>query len=278
MSGRKSSRAEPADVQYCGLAGDSNECQDAVLRLIQYGDRISMARILSFAKQHALLLTVGVGDLVAIRSGFASGYRGQGSRTLSYVLQVLDAHGAEIDEYQIDEAFLARLDSALLTSGDLTTLDALRPVRPSRWHDYQFEEDEGRKANGTLWREFPPLIPFAIVDPRLADLALAFWSSPDERLLAGYRRLEGIVRKRTGVRGSGQKLFAQVFLGSTPVLSWGADDPAEQVGMGNLFVSAFMAHRNPRAHRELDDDPHRQLSEFLLLNHLFRLEGEAQAP
>jgi hypothetical protein len=66
-----------------------------------------------------------------------------------------------------------------------------------------------------------------------------------------------------------------VLLGATPFLSWGTDDPAEQVGMGNPFVSAFLAHRNPRAHRELDDDSLSQLSEFLLLNHLYRLEERA---
>jgi hypothetical protein len=36
-----------------------------------------------------------------------------------------------------------------------------------------------------------------------------------------------------------------------------------------------MAHRNPRAHREIREDPIALLSEFLLLNHLFNLESSA---
>src|SRR4051794_3300801 len=92
---------EPAAIEYVGLPGVSKECQDAVLRLLQYGDRITHVRILSSSHDHCLLLTVNVGDLVAVKSGFGSGYLGEGSRTFSYVLSVLEAHGAEIEEYLV---------------------------------------------------------------------------------------------------------------------------------------------------------------------------------
>lgn len=36
-----------------------------------------------------------------------------------------------------------------------------------------------------------------------------------------------------------------------------------------------MAHRNPRAHKEMEDQALSLLSEFLLLNHLFLLESRA---
>ena len=36
-------------------------------------------------------VTVNVGDLIAIKSGFASGYMGEGSAGFSYVLALLEA-------------------------------------------------------------------------------------------------------------------------------------------------------------------------------------------
>jgi hypothetical protein len=75
-------RKENAGIEYVGQPGVSKDCQDAVLRLLQYGDRVTQARILSSSRDHSLLLTVN-GDLVAVKSGFASGYLGEGPRTFS---------------------------------------------------------------------------------------------------------------------------------------------------------------------------------------------------
>jgi hypothetical protein len=77
------------------------------------------------------------------------------------------------------------------------------------------------------------------------------------------------------VRNHGAKLFSAAFLGDDPLLKWQVDDEAEQKGRANLFTGAFMAFRNPRAHRIQSDNSHEQLSEFLLLNQLFRLEADA---
>jgi hypothetical protein len=89
---------KPAAIEYAGIAGISKDCQDAVLRFIQFGDRITHSRILSSSRDHCLLLTINLGDVVAVKSGFASGYGGEGPRRFSYVLQVLESHGADIDE------------------------------------------------------------------------------------------------------------------------------------------------------------------------------------
>jgi len=127
---------DSAGIQYAGVAGASKECQDAVVRLFQHGDRITNARILTCGKFHGLLLTIGVGDLIAVKSGFASGYKGEGPRRFSYTLQLLDAYGAEIDEYEVAESVIQRLDNSLLRVSDLKRIEKARPVQPSRWHDY----------------------------------------------------------------------------------------------------------------------------------------------
>ena len=50
-------------------------------------------------------------------------------------------------------------------------------------------------------------------------------------------------------------------------------DKSERVGRANLFAAIYMAYRNPRAHQE---NPKAELlEEFLLLNHLYRLERAA---
>jgi hypothetical protein len=265
----------PAGVEYVGLAGISKECQDAVLRLLQYGDKITHTRILSSSGDHCLLLTVNVGDIVAVKSGFSSGYLGEGPRTFSYVLQVLDAYGVEIDEYIVSAEVIERLDMSSLTQADLEAIEAARPVRPRRWGDYILEPYDERKRTGILWENFPPVIPFAVIDGRITDLAISFWEGPDDRLMTGYRRLEDILRERTGIDEHGTKLIAQAFGPNGGKLTWKDAGEGEHAGRMQVFVGAYMAYRNRRAHREPKDRAEKLLTEFLLLNHLYLLEGES---
>jgi uncharacterized protein (TIGR02391 family) len=271
-----SERTPHNGIQYVGLPGVTHDCEQAVVRLIQCGENIERARILSNSNEHCLLLTVGVGDLIAVKSGFTSGYEGTGPHAFSYVLQLFDLHGVKIEEYDVGPELLASVDDAALSISDIDDLDARRPVRPSRWSDYVLEAHWERARNGTLWRDFPPIIPFAIIDPRLADLAMSFWAGPDDRLLTGYRRLEDIIRKRTGIKESGSKLFSQAFAIENSKLVWKNIEASEQSGRANLFTGMWMAYRNPRAHRESRNYSEQHLSEFLLLNHLFVLEAQAQ--
>jgi hypothetical protein len=263
-----------AGIQYVGIAGSSRDCEDAVIRLIQCGDRVTLARILTHAGYHCLLLSVDSGDLVAVKSGFASGYSGTGAHAFSFVLALLYAHGVDIEEHEVDEAVLSRVDMSALTSTDISRLDKAKPKRPKHWADYVFKDDFESIRAGTLWHRFKAVIPFAIVDARIKDLALKFDEQPDDCLLKGYRRLEDYVRDRTGIEEHGYKLFSDVFLSKPPKLTWTDIDRGEHTGRASLFTGAFMAYRNPRAHREPREHSS-ELTEFLLLNHLFLLEREA---
>jgi hypothetical protein len=239
-----------AGIQYSGIPGVSRDCKDAVLRLLQFGDRISLARILTHETTHGFLLTVNDVDLVGIKSGFASGYGGEGPSAFSYVLALLYAHSVDIDEYQVSEELIERLDRSALTVSDMEMLNAAKPVRPNRWADYISEDDWEKGEKRMLWSRFKPIIPFAIIDSRIVDLALKFDEQPDDCLLTGYRRLEDNIRDRTGVEEHGAKLFSQVFLSDPPKLTWGEIDRSEHAGRASLFTGTFMAYRNPRAHRE----------------------------
>ncbi len=264
-----------ATIEYHGIPGVTRECMEAVMRLIQFNDQINKADILTWSNRHCLLLSINTGDLVAIKSGFTSGYGGEGPKGFSYTLQLLKAHGVEIDEYQIRRDMMHRLDSSCLTHLDLEWVKHARPIRPSRWYDYIQEKDWDSEDEGKIWRNFPYIIPLAIVDHRIVDLAISFWQSPDEKLLIGYRRLEDIVRKRTGLEEHGSKLFSKVFLGSDAKLGWKGRNATEQAGRANLFTAAYQAFRNPRAHKEIQHDSQTALTEFLILNYLFLLEKES---
>lgn len=266
----------PSGIQYVGLPGIPRDCQVGVLRLLQYGDRITLARILSSSNDHCLLLTVGVGDIVAVKSGFSSGYYGEGPRTFSHALQVLDVFGVEIEEYVVSAEVIERVDKSSLTRADLRAVDTARPVRPRRWDEYILEHSFEPLERDILRHLFRPVIPFGIIDNRIADLAISFWQSPDERLLTGYRRLEDIVRLRTGIDEHGAKLFSSAFDPKAGKLIWTDASMAERVGKMNLFTGAYMAYRNPRAHRELKDRSGSLLSELLLLDNLYILENQSK--
>ncbi len=255
-----------AGVEYAGLPGISAECKDAVIRLLQYGDVIQSAKILTHDNDHGLLLTINVGDIVAVKTGFASGYGGEGPSTFSFVLQVLEAHKVEIEEYDVAGGVLERLDQSALRCSDLDRLERQRPVRPRRWHDYIQERHSDRHDKFTLWREFPTVIPFAVVDPRIMDLALSFWDAPNDRIFEAYRRLEDVVRARTGLKEKSGRLFSAAFMGDGAMLRWPGCDAAEQAGRAELFRATFTAYRNPRAHGHVGGNAEDKLSEFLLVN------------
>jgi uncharacterized protein Ymh len=260
-------------LEYHGVAGSSEDCQQAVMRLLQFGTPLARARIISSGNTHCLLLTNAIGGHVAVKSGFTSGYGGRGPTCFSVTLQFLHSHGVEIDELVADASLLDRLDHSALTIADVENITTAHAVRPGRWFEYILDRHEEQGRNGTLWQEFPPVVPFSIIDHRIMDLARNFWEDPDSNLLRGYRRLEDLVRERTDLNESSTKLFSRVFIGKDAVLTWTVADESERIGRANLFVGTFMAYRNPRAHQE---NPKTELlAEFLLLNHLYQLEREA---
>ena len=273
---RRSSAREPAAIEYAGMGGTTKPCIEAVQRFLQFGDQPSHARILTCATHHGLLLKFGEYDFVAVKSGFGSGYAGEGSHGFAYVLELLQAHEVPIDEIVVSELLFERLDLSALTTADIRTIERAKPKRPQGWHDYAMDREEKRSEGRLLWQDFPPVVPFAIIDPRIIDLALNFWVDPDKRLVTAFRRLEDRIRARTGLKEHGSKLVSQAFLGNPPKLLWPGLVASEQNARAQLFSAAFGTYRNPRTHHEVEEGPEEQLSEFLVVNELYRLEHAAE--
>jgi uncharacterized protein (TIGR02391 family) len=193
---------------------------------------------------------------------------------LADALCLLEDSGAAIDEVEVDSGLMNRVEESSVTSADLLALDAARRIRPMRWHDYVFAVYGERKDRPDPWRLFDSLMPLGLIDTRIRDLAKRFKEHPDEALLMAFRRLEELIRARSGSSESGTKLLSQCLQGDKPKLRWEVSDPAEQVGRAQLFTGAFQAFRNPRAHREVERATPELWNEFLLLNHLFCLESQ----
>lgn len=263
-------------IQYTGEPGVTAPCLDSVVHMLQLGERISKCRILSHGNSHSLFLTAGEDEHTAVKSGFRSGYSGEGPRGFSYALHALEAHGAEIDELRVEEPVMQRLDESSLRESDIKRIKTDRPIRPSEWYGYFHEAHTTQVDEGKLWQDFPIVMPFSIIDPTIADLAVRFFDSPDECLMTAYRRLEDKVRERTQSLAHGSKLFSEAFHGSSAPLQWPNVDGGEQAGRANLFTGTYGAYRNPRAHRETNNSAEEQLIEFLAVNQLFRLEREAE--
>ncbi len=169
-----------------------------------------------------------------------------------------------------------RLNTSCLLKSDLKLIDKSRPVLPRRFHCYIIDEDEcSGQVSERLINRYPYSIPFVIIDPRIHDLAIDFFENPDHVLSRAYRRLEEIIRKRTGLSGEGQKLFSLAFQVEGSPLTWDVPDTNEVRGRAQIFIGVFSGFRNARAHREIEATGSSELREFLLINELYRLEAES---
>ena len=260
-------------IEYVGKTGITQCCIDGLLRYLQFDDPIKEAKVISYERNHAFILYTGERqNTIVVRAGFSSGYHGEGTGGFAYVLSMLQEYQIEIDEYDVSKKFFRRLNQSKLSFDDLKHLDTMHAILPVRIHDYIGEYGRDRAR---FERHLPIPIPLRLIDLRIRDLTIGFWTAPGDRISTGFRRLEDIVRKRCKSDLHGAKLFTRAFLKQDSTLEWEGLSSSEQVGRANLFISVYGSFRNPRAHCELDNEPEDLLSEFLMLNQLYRFEIKA---
>lgn len=266
-----------AGIQYLGDSGVTQICKEAVIQLIHAGEDIKDVKILNFEEAyshaHALLLTLRYDIQVIVKGGFASGYNGEAPKGYAFVLNLLRNYTDSINEYIISESIFERISNSSLTVKDLEYINSIKPVRLARWYDsaYLYKEREHN-----IFSEFPLTIPMALLDPRLIELALDFDKNPDNAIMGAYRKLESVVRERTGLHNeSSTRLLKKAFQGDNSILYWENLNSGESIGRASLFSDIFMAYRNNRAHQEPRHNLGDDIREFMLINQLFVLESEA---
>lgn len=269
---------DDVDFQYHGSPRTTQSCLDALVRQITEPCHVGRAVLLTSGHCHAFYLESQDPTPVLIKSGFTSGYPGEGPAGLAIALHLLLRHRIEIEEVIITPAMMSRLNGSKLTAGDVSKVRSERRVLPTRVYDYMSDGLQGRgRPIDQMRRQHPLVVPWAVLDDRLVDFALEFDLEPDMTVLKAFRRLEALVKERCAMSAEshGMKVFQQAFRGAGAVLEWKGLPFAEAEGRAKLFEGAYSAFRNARAHRDEIVDKVRTYREFLLVNELFLLESEA---
>ncbi|MBB4842471.1 hypothetical protein HNP55_000986 [Paucibacter oligotrophus] len=268
-------RNRPAGIQYMGLAGVSKSCMQAVERLLITGTQIEQVMLLTAGQTHALLLQEESLGTVAVKSGFRSGYPGEGPSTLSATLHLLEAFDVDVEEIEVKAVLIERLDDSALTQGDLDDIEKAEPVRPRRWYGYLLPNPRHDDGPVAPIRRLPELMPWGVLDGHLVQAALGFENNPDHALMVGFRQLEDLVRARLGQEVGEGRAFVTAFVGDRSKLTWKKVSAGEHNARSQLFTGAYGAFRNPRAHGMTEGRDVSALQEFMLLNLLYTLERSA---
>ena len=161
--------------QFAGEAGITQSCINAILKYLQFNDSLSKVLIITNKQSHALVLYTEDHEIIAIKSGFSSGYSGEGPKGFAYILSLLDEYGIEIEEYDVKNNVIDNINCSRLKMTQLERIKNSRPVRPSRWRgDYVYVYKDRYSKKETLLSKFPYIIPFSIIDPRIFDLSVSF--------------------------------------------------------------------------------------------------------
>lgn len=263
-------------TNYLGEAGVTETCLYSLCNLIQTNTDLSYALLLTNDQSHGFILTDQSDSYYIIRSGFTSGYPGEGPKGLAKALTILNKHQIDTEEVMIPAKLMNKVNNSSLCDNDIDFIFREKVIRPIRLHDYIYPF-QNEVASSHLKRYYPLELPYSIVDDRIFDLALLFKQDPDSALTKAYKRLEDIVRERTGLNEHSTKLFSQAFIQPNSPLSWDMPDKSEIMGRASLFTGTYQAFRNARTHREKpEENLFHQYREFLLINELYLLEAEAK--
>lgn len=169
-------------IQYLGNDGITQYCLTAITDLLQTHSDFDAVILLSYEKQHAFIIKDHFEVFYAIRSGFTSGYSGEGPRGLATVLHGLEKHQMRVEEILVPQKIIQRLNQARLSDQDIDDIFSKPVIRPMRLADYTypFRNQLGNLEN--IKQYYPLELPYAILDERLFDLALLFKSDPDSSI------------------------------------------------------------------------------------------------
>lgn len=106
-------------IDYLGEAGITEICLSSLYNLIQTHTDFNTALLLTSDQNHALLLKDSTENYYIVRSGFTSGYLGEGPKGLAKALTILRKHQIETEEVVIPAKLLYKLNKSFLTDQDI---------------------------------------------------------------------------------------------------------------------------------------------------------------
>lgn len=266
--------SDSTQLDIVGSNGITESCIQSILRYLHYGDKIQSAKLLSDPhKRHAFMICLNDYHLVLTRSGFTSGYNGEGPAGLAYILLLLKSFNIDITETKVSKKLMDKLNSSKIS---ITEIQSVFEAKGGYLgiDDYIYFSRNRDIRKEQTWSRFPVTIPYKLIDARLHDLILDYHEKPDSSLSSGFRRLEDILKTRTETPLFGAKLCEHLFSGEGSKLTWNVD-MAEKNARANYFKSTFAFYRNRRAHNEGEPSDINDMTELLALNSLYLLEREA---
>lgn len=260
-------------IQYLGTPY-TQDCLDAIGIILQTQTRIEKALLLSCNQAHAYLIKSHRNTYI-IRSGFSSGYSGEGPKGLASSLQLLLKHNIEVEEINISEKLMKKVNQTSLSDNDLEHILKTQYIRPIQIYEYIYTIYKTIEYQDTNDRYYPTELPYHLIDSRILDLALKFNDDPNRSIFNAFIRLENIIQNRINSDKHSSALFEYAFCSENPPLICKNGDKRASQATGRIFPNIYKAFRNEHAHNEVSKPLKTLIREFLLINELYILESEA---
>lgn len=265
---------KPSDsIQYLGTPY-TQDCLEALGFILQSHSKIKKALLLSCNQKHAYLIT-SIRNNFIIRSGFTSGYQGEGPKGLASSLQLLLKYNIDIEEIIIAKKIMKKINHSSLSDADIEKILTTEVVRPINIYEYIYVIYNTTEYQIKNDRYYPTELPYHLIDSRILDLALKFNDDPNRSIFNAFIRLENIVQKRVNSDKHSSALFEYAFCTENPPLICKSGDKKASQAAGRLFPNIYKAFRNEHAHNEVSKSLRTSISEFLLINELYLLERES---
>lgn len=261
------------EIQYLGTPF-TQDCLNAIGFILQTQQRIEKALLLSYDQKHAYLVKSDR-SIYIIRSGFTSGYLGEGPKGLASSLQLFLKHNIEVEEVCISEKRMKKVNKTSLSNNDLEHILKTKYIRPIQIHEYIYTIYNTLEYQVKNDRYYPTELPYHLIDSRILDLALKFNDDPSRSIFNAFIRLENIIKKRINSDKHSSALFEHAFCSENPPLICKSDDKRASQATGRMFPNIYKAFRNEHAHNEVSKPLKTSIREFLLINELYLLEREA---
>ena len=258
---------DPAEVQYMGMPGMPPPCLWAVDAIVNSKNPPRKASVVTWMRdrpnsqgRHLILFwDWNRVPLTVVHSGFASGYPGEGPRSLSIALSMIKDREIPTNDIILGEYEFCAIENRRLTQ-ELIELLRTADDRPTSWTDVDSIHWE-QMENGTFWAtHHDPKMIFDHMDPEISNQCRKLYPlNREESVFVAFKVVEERLRALMSKSNDDEedlkadRLITNALHVDKGVLSDSSLTRSEREGMLLLFKGAYQFVRNPRAHRIIDN-------------------------